>query len=42
MLHTRNQVKKLDISNIIDIKAGKSHILALSIDGKVYGWGGND
>jgi alpha-tubulin suppressor-like RCC1 family protein len=26
---------------IIDFKVGKSHALALTEDGKVYGWGNN-
>ncbi len=26
---------------IIDFKVGKSHVLALTEDGKVYGWGNN-
>ena len=26
---------------ILDFKVGKSHVLALTEDGKVYGWGNN-
>ncbi|KAL0206444.1 hypothetical protein P9112_001751 [Eukaryota sp. TZLM1-RC] len=38
---TINSPIKLPITNIVTISAGYSHSLALSSDGKLYGWGSN-
>ena len=43
--YERLKAEKIDFfddKNIIDIKNGTSHSLALSYDGKVYGWGDNE
>ena len=36
------RIQKLSGVNIVDMTAGKSSVLALTSEGKVYGWGRND
>src|SRR5688500_10170736 len=36
------KIESLSGMSIIDMDAGKSHVLALTKDGKVLGWGGNN
>jgi alpha-tubulin suppressor-like RCC1 family protein len=37
-----DEMIKVPLENIINIKAGKNHILALDLDGRLWGWGSNE
>jgi alpha-tubulin suppressor-like RCC1 family protein len=41
MLVTPTEVALLSHRNIIDVKAGEQHSLALGEEGDVYSWGSN-
>jgi alpha-tubulin suppressor-like RCC1 family protein len=43
--NTFNVAKEIvlpDNQKVIDVKAGKNHVIALTNDGKIYGWGVNN
>lgn len=42
VVYEPQQIKKIENERIISISTGSNHSLALSIDGRVFGWGSNE
>ena len=41
MRQTKNSLEKIDIKDVIEVKVGENHVLALNSKGEVYAWGDN-